>query len=116
MTDLSTQRNKYQEKIVVLARFYDEQERLTGAGIAGESIVQLPVHAVSLIELKLKKCGWERLEQYTEVKRLSSGDISYTAYICPSHLGYLAAFPKHIGKDDNNVNFSAGYIQTQPCA
>jgi hypothetical protein len=94
---------KYQGNILVIMRLYDEQGRLTGAGIAGESNVRLPAHAASLIEMYLKRCGWERLERHSEVKRLSSFLISNSTYICPYSWDHLSALSQQNTRSDIDI-------------
>lgn len=77
------------DKVIIVARFYDEEGRLTGAGIAGEDYVRQASHAYFLIEEHLERLGWMRLERHSLVERLRSGHISYSVFLCPSFLGRL---------------------------
>jgi hypothetical protein len=77
------------DKVVIVARFYDMEGRLTGGGVAGEDYLRQAPHGYFLIEEHLERLGWMRLERHSIVERLRSGHISYSVFICPAFLTRL---------------------------
>lgn len=77
------------DKVVIVARFYDKEGRLTGAGVAGEDYLSQAPHAYFLIEKHLERLGWMRLERHSRVEHLRSGHISYSVFLCPRFMGRL---------------------------
>jgi hypothetical protein len=78
------------DKVVIVARDYDGEKRLTGARFADEDRTHLTPQAAYLIEAYLMRLGWARLEKQSCVDRRGAGHTSYSVFFCPDFLGRLA--------------------------
>lgn len=78
------------DKIIVIARFYNEEGALTSVRFADEERIQLSEQAASLIENSLTRTGWTQLDQHSDVEDRGHTQIKYSVYFCPDFLGRIA--------------------------
>jgi hypothetical protein len=83
-------RIKDTDRVVVLARDYDEESRLTGARIADEDRRQITPNAACFIEACLARLGWARLDKRLSTDYHEISHTSYSVFVYPDFLGLVA--------------------------